>query len=93
MKKDIAIKIIEKVLAQTKEFNKSENFHPIKSSQKQLEYVIESINNKNDRVRLDEIMFGIYAVREFYSYPDNYAENLFNATEVVNLMKKNKLYV
>ncbi len=81
--------ILENALEATQELNQSEESNVLRSIEKQLEYLIEALDHKNDRLKLKDIIIGIYAAREFeYTHPE-YAELLYEASGVSNEMKRN----
>jgi len=91
MKKIKAKAILEDALIATKELNQSEESNILPSIEKQLEYLIEALEHKNDRIRLEKIIIGTYAAREFENSHPEYAELLYKASGVSHDMKKNKI--
>lgn len=66
-------------------------FQPLDSIKTQLKYLIESLNNENDRSRLDEIIIGRYAAFEFELSDPQYADVLHEASSICRLMTKRQL--
>jgi hypothetical protein len=67
------------------------DWQPIMSTKVQLEYCIDALLHKNDRSRLEDIMFYKYAMREFEAEEPEYADILYQASAVVDLMVNGEL--
>lgn len=85
-----AFQVIKEAYKETIKRN-NEDWQPIVSTKKQLEYCMEALLNQNDRSRLKDIMFYQYAVHEFEDNDPNYAELLHKASAIVEQMKLGNL--
>lgn len=81
--------IIRLALDKTKEQNQDLQF--IISIQKQLEYILNVLQGKSKRNKLHKIMFGLYVAREIEDRDPSYADILYKAITVVDLMRQHKL--
>lgn len=92
MNKQEAIQLVETTIRKSYEiFSEDTEWQPIISTREQLNYVLEGLNKNNDRDRLKDIIIGIYAVREFETNHEDFANLLYEVVEIVSLMKKNKI--
>lgn len=67
----------------------SPGFQPLMSIEAQLEYLIDVAEGRNlDRSRLNEIIIGIYAAREFETRDMQFANLLYEVEEAVDVMKQ-----
>lgn len=89
--KEDAQAIIQQALAETDKKRNGAIFQPLESTKVQLEYLLDALNNRNDRGRLNEIIIGRYAAYEFETSDPSYANILFEASSVCNLMLKGKI--
>lgn len=87
-----AKEIIQKALDVSYKYYPADSiWQPIVSTRNQLNYLLEAVEHKNDRSRLDEIILGIYAVREFEQAHDDFANVIYEVCEILNQLKKNRL--
>lgn len=89
--KEEAIKKVEATIDKSFEFfSKKSDWQPINSVRNQLYYILEALKKENDRSKLSEIIIGIYAVREFENVYDEFADMLYEVSEINRLMMKGK---
>jgi len=68
------------------------NFQPLESVKTQLEYLKNILNgSSDDRSRLNEIILGIYAAREFEDRDMDFANTLYDVELIVDEMKAGRL--
>ena len=89
--KEEAQSVLQDALVKTNKKLVAAFFQPLESIRLQLQYLIESLNNGNDRRRLDEIIIGRYAAFEFELSDPEYADILHEASSICRLMKKGRL--
>lgn len=83
--------VLEDALAKTNQKLIVAFFQPLDSIKIQLKYLIESLNNENDRSRLSEIIIGRYAAFEFELSDPKYADVLHEVSGICRLMTKGQL--
>lgn len=66
-------------------------WQPIVSIREQLKYLLDAVENKNDRSMLNQIIIGNYAVKEFEQAHEDFADALYVVCEVLTELKKNRL--
>jgi len=88
--KENAIQLLNKAYQETCK-RMDENWHPIVSTKRQLEYSINSILGKNDRSKLNKIMFHQYIIHEFEQTDIEFSNLLHEAASVIDLMVKGEL--
>jgi hypothetical protein len=66
-------------------------FPPLQSIEVQLQYLIGILEGQTDRSRLEEIIIGRYAAREFEDRDMAFANLLYEVEEIVDLMKAGQL--
>ena len=67
-------------------------FQPLLSIEAQLQYLIGIAEGQvSDRSRLNEIIIGVYAAREFEDRDMNFANLLYEVEGIVDLMKQGQL--
>jgi len=92
MKKQAAIKLVEKAIKKSyDDFSKNSAWQPIISTRNQLNYILDTLKNKNDASKLKEIIIGVYAAREFESDHEDFANLIYEVVEIVDLIKKGKI--
>lgn len=92
MKLEEAINKVKETLDESyKLFPEDSQWQPIVSVRNQLNYIFDGLHSKNDRSKLGEINLGLYSVREFENNYDDFANLLYEVTEISTLMKKGKL--
>lgn len=71
-----------------KQLAKAPQFQPLLSVQAQLEYLLGVAEGSiTDRSKLDKIIIGVYAAREFESRDMDFANLLYQVEEIVDSMK------
>lgn len=83
--------LLQKALAETNRKRAGAFFQPLESIKTQLEYLLDSLNHRNDRQRLGEITIGRYAAYEFESSDPDYANVLYEVSSVCSLMAKGRI--
>lgn len=91
LSKEEAQALLQKALAETNKRRAGTVFQPLESVKTQLEYLLDSLNHKNDRQRLGEIIIGRYAAHEFEASDPDYASVLYEVSNVCGLMTKGKI--
>jgi len=92
MNKQDAIKVIEQTIQKSFEiFSKDTEWQPIISTRIQLNYILDALMGKNNTNKLEDITIGILAVREFETNNEGFANLIYEAVEIVDLIKKGKL--
>ena len=92
MNKLKAIETLEKAIQMSEElFKLNSEWEPIVSTRIQLKYILTSLKNKGERTRLKDITIGLYAVREFETEYEDFANLIYEVVEISTLMKKGKL--
>ncbi|WKX76210.1 immunity protein Tsi6 family protein [Zobellia laminariae] len=92
MTKKEAIKTLEKTIKKSFDiYSDNSKWKPIASTRIQLQYIIEALQNPNNREKLKSLTIGIYAVREFETEHEEFANLIYEVVEIVNLMNKGKL--
>ncbi|MCS4533827.1 immunity protein Tsi6 family protein [Neisseria montereyensis] len=89
MEKIEAIKLVEKTLEKSFEyFSTHSDWQPIVSTREQLNYILDTLHQKNDGSKLDEITIGLYAVKEFEVDYKDFANLIYEVVEIIELIKK-----
>ena len=92
MNKLKAIETVEKAIQMSEElFSRNSDWEPIVSTRIQLKYILEALKNEGERTRLTDLTIGIFAVREFESNYEKFANLIYEVVEITTLMKKNRL--
>lgn len=92
MKNSKALETVEKAFQKSQElFAPKSDWEPIVSIRIQLKYILAALKNNNDRSRLEGLTLGLYAVREFESEYEEFANMIYEVVEITILMKKGKL--
>lgn len=86
--KEEARTLLNQALVETDRKREGTFFQPLESVKTQLEYLLGSLDNQNDRYRLGDIIIGRYAAYEFEPSDPEYANLLYEATKVCRLMSK-----
>ncbi len=67
-------------------------FQPLRSIEAQLQYLIGIAERSiTDRSRLNEIILGVYAAREFETRDMDFANRLYEVEEIVDWMREGRL--
>jgi Tsi6 len=64
---------------------------PLDSVKHQIEYLIDALNDRNDKQRLGEITVGRYAAYEFEASDPAYAEVLYKVSALCSLIAKGRV--
>lgn len=83
--------VIETIKETNNCYSSDSEWQPIVSVRKQLNYILESLHEANDRILLSDVNIGLYAVREFENQHDKLANLIYEVVEIVDLLKKGKL--
>ncbi|MDO6811254.1 immunity protein Tsi6 family protein [Zobellia galactanivorans] len=92
MNKLKAIETVEKAIQMSEElFKLNSEWEPIVSTRIQLKYILTALKNKGERTKLKDLTIGVYAVREFETEYEDFANLIYEVVEISTLMKKGKL--
>jgi hypothetical protein len=91
MDKKQAMKTLQKASDETLRLRTESPSDPLISTDRQLHYLVDALERKNDRTKLSNIMFWQYAVHEFENIEPAYAELLHKASAIADLMKSGEL--
>lgn len=82
--------ILHKALEECrKKLDEMPQFQPLLSIESQLLYLLGLVNKSNaDMSRLDEIIVGVYAAKEFEDRDMDFANILYEVEEIVDLLKE-----
>lgn len=86
-----AFDIINRTIEMSLRYYPNDDRQPIVSIRRQLNYIKDALEYKNDRSRLKDINIGVYAVREFENLYEDLADIIYEVCDIVRLMIKNKL--
>ena len=86
-----AFDIINRTIEMSLRYYPNDDWQPIVSIRRQLNYIKDALEYKNDRSRLKDINIGGYAVREFENLYEDLADIIYEVCDIVRLMIKNKL--
>ena len=66
-------------------------FQPLDSVKHQIEYLLDALNNRNDKQKIGEITIGRYAAYEFEPSDPAYAEVLYKVSALCGPIAKGKI--
>jgi len=89
--KEEAQALLQEALLKTNKKILGVSFQLLDSIKHQLMYLIDALNQRNDRQKLCDINIGRYAAYEFDATDPEYANILYKAAEVSGLMIKHRL--
>jgi len=83
--------VLQKAIAETDKKRVGSVYQPLESVRTQLDYLVEALAHKNDRQKLGDIIIGRYAAYEFEPSDPDYANILYEASNVASLMLKGRI--